>query len=69
MWKCKKDMDNQVLSVNFENEEIYGQLKVKVYKVLINEITYLDEIFNLEKKKEDMEHINISNISYWNLFL
>lgn len=34
--------------------------------MLINEITYLDEIFNLEKKKEDMEHINISNISYWN---
>lgn len=34
--------------------------------MLIDEITFLDEIFQLEKKKEFLEHINITNVSYWN---
>ena len=32
----------------------------------IDEITYLDEIFDLEKKIEHSEHIKITNVSYWN---
>lgn len=34
--------------------------------MLIDEITYLDEIFKLERKKEISGHINITNISHWN---
>lgn len=34
--------------------------------MFVEEITFLDEIFQLEKKKELLDHINITNISYWN---
>lgn len=34
--------------------------------MLIDEISFLDEIFYMEKKKEALEHIGITNVSYWN---
>jgi histidinol-phosphate/aromatic aminotransferase/cobyric acid decarboxylase-like protein len=34
--------------------------------MLINEITFLDQIFELEKKKKNLDHIDITNISHWN---
>ncbi len=34
--------------------------------MFIDEITYLDKIFELEKKKKDLENINITNVSNWN---
>lgn len=34
--------------------------------MLVDEITFLDEIFELEKKEESLEHIEITNVSYWN---
>lgn len=34
--------------------------------MLIDQISFLDEIFKLEKEKENLEHIEITNISYWN---
>lgn len=32
----------------------------------IEEITYLDEIFDLEKRVEHSEHVKVTNVSYWN---
>lgn len=34
--------------------------------MLIDEITFLDQIFELEKKKKILEKIDVTNISYWN---
>jgi len=34
--------------------------------MLIDEITFLDQIFELEKRKKDLEQIDVTNISYWN---
>lgn len=34
--------------------------------MLIDEISFLDQIFGLEKKKKNLEQIDVTNISYWN---
>lgn len=34
--------------------------------MLINRITVIDEIFELEKEKENLNHIEITNVSHWN---
>ena len=37
-----------------------------IQKMLINEISYLDEIFELEKRIKQTQHVNVTNVSYWN---